>query len=77
MDEPERPPTPHADTVRLACLPELIDDETLALALRMSRRAARRELRQGRFGPYSRIGRRLFVRRESLLDAIASQERQP
>ena len=68
-------PNPHAASVLRAALPEILFTPDLALALGgISESAARRIVLRGDCGPHVRIGRRLAVRRESLLDAFAERE---
>lgn len=64
---------PHGETVRRAALPALLQLADLALALGVSESAARRALHAG-LCPFSRVGRRLVVRRDALLAAIAARE---
>lgn len=64
---------PHGETVRRAALPALLQLADLALALGVSESAARRALYAG-LCPFSRVGRRLVVRRDALLAAIAARE---
>ncbi len=68
---------PHDLTVRRACLPELLLVPDVALALSLSHSAARRVILRGDCGPYSRIGRRLAVRRESFLAALEARQVSP
>jgi hypothetical protein len=61
--------------VRRAVLPEILFTPDLALALGgITPSAARRAVLRGDCGPYLRIGRRIAVRRESLLAALAERE---
>lgn len=63
---------------RRAALPEILFVPDLALALGgVSHRSARRAVLHGDCGPFLRIGRRLAVRRESLLEALRAREIQP
>ena len=77
MTHPSQP-SPHRDDVRRAVLPEIlfVPDVRLALGYR-SETAARRAIVSGTCGPYLRLGRRLAVRRESLLQSLADQEIDP
>lgn len=70
---------PPADpAVSRAIWPELMFSGDVALALNLrSESAARRAIHSGRCGPFLRIGRRLAVRRDSLLDALAAREIRP
>jgi hypothetical protein len=70
-------PEPHALTVRRACLPEILFVPDVALALQIGRPTARRMILAGECGPFMRVGRRLAVRRESLLRALAEREIHP
>jgi hypothetical protein len=76
MAHPEHRIPPYADTVRRACLAEVLFAEDLALALRTTPAAARR-LVLGGLCPYFRIGRRLAVRRSAFLAALAARETGP
>lgn len=64
----------HVLTVRRAALPEILFIPDLALALLTSESTARRAVLRGDCGPYLRFGRRLAVRRESLLDSLEARE---
>ena len=66
----------YSDLVRRAALPEILFVPDVAVALQVSASTARRAVLRGDCGPYFRLGRRLAVRRASLLDALASRERQ-
>lgn len=55
-------------------LPEVMDLAAVATAFRMTRSGARRAVLRGDLGPYSRVGRRIFLRRVSVLDALKSRE---
>ncbi len=70
---PERSPDRNT-AVRRAILPEICHDEDVALALGTSTLVARRLMRRGDCGPVARFGRRLVVRRDALLAAIAARE---
>lgn len=72
-DRNNRPPTSDVP-VRRAILPEICHAEDVALALGTSTPAARRLMRRGDCGPVARFGRRLVVRRDALLAAIAARE---
>jgi hypothetical protein len=68
----------YAADVRRAALPEVLFVPDLALALGRTERSVRRLLVGGRVGiPYLRLGRRLAVRREALLAALADRETRP
>src|SRR5688572_5360276 len=68
----------NAETVRRACLPEILFTPDVALAFGgVSPATARRRLLDGTCGPIMRIGRRLAVRREAFLDALAAREVDP
>jgi hypothetical protein len=62
--------------LRRAALPELMFTDDIALAMKMKVAAARQAVLQGRYGPYSRDGRRLVVRREAFLEAREALEAQ-
>jgi hypothetical protein len=63
---------------RRAALPEVLFTPDIRAALRLATDgAARRAVRRGDCGPYLRLGRRLAVRRESFLRALASREIDP
>lgn len=66
------------DALRRAALPEVLFLPDLAIALGLqSASAARRALLRGDCGPYLRIGRRLAIRREALLQSLAAREVHP
>lgn len=70
-------PAPENDlALRRAVWPELLfaPDVALALGLRTAS-AARRAILAGRLGPHVRIGRRLAVRRDSVVAHLRAQER--
>lgn len=68
----------NAETVRRACLPEILFTPDVAIALGgVSPATARRRLLDGTCGPILRIGRRIAVRREAFLDALAAREVDP
>jgi hypothetical protein len=61
-----------------AALPEVLLVPDLAAVLGgLTPSATRRAVLRGDFGPFVRIGRRLAVRREALLDALAARELDP
>lgn len=62
------------EVVLRATLPLVMFVPDVALALQVTPATARRAILAGRCGPYSRIGRRLVVRRDALLAAIAERE---
>ena len=70
-------PSPHDAAVRRACLPEILFVPDIALTLLLSHSAARRAILRGECGPYSRIGLRLAVRRESFLAALEARQVAP
>lgn len=74
MEAAPRDTRPYADSLRRGLLPELLATEDVALVLRVGVSAAQKAISAGTLGPYSRIGRRIYVRREVLLEAIRSQE---
>lgn len=59
---------------RRAALPEVLLMRDLALALSMTASATRRLVMRGEVGPYTWIGRRIVVRREAFLKALAERE---
>lgn len=68
----------HDPAVVRACLPEVMFIPDVRLALGgVSESSARRAILGGDCGPYLRIGRRLAVRRESFLAALAAREIRP
>ena len=69
--------TPHSDAVRRAALPELLFVPDIALALGVKPSAARKAVVRGECGRFLRIGRRLAVRRDSFMDALAEREVAP
>lgn len=70
--------TPSDDTaVRRALLPEILFSDDVAIALRLSPTAARKALAAGRFGRPFRIGQRLAIRREALLETLEALESAP
>gem|GEM_PF-4096647 len=58
-------------------LPEVLDLGDVASAFHMTRSGARRAVLRGDFGPYSTIGRRVFLRRTSVLDTMVVRETKP
>lgn len=59
-------------------LPVILSAEDAAVHLHLKTlSAARRAIRSGRCGPYSRFGRRLLVRKESFLEALRAHEVNP
>ena len=52
-------------------LPEILAIEDLARALHVSRKTARRKATSGQLGPWTRIGRRIYITRETLMDTLA------
>jgi hypothetical protein len=58
-------------------LPDLVRVRDLCALLDLSPRAVRKGIRAGRFGPYSRCGRQIVIRREALLAALAEREVDP
>lgn len=57
-----------------ATLPEVLDLGAIGAAFGMTRNGARRAVLRGDYGPYFTIGRRIFVRRESMLAAFKARE---
>jgi hypothetical protein len=55
-------------------LPDLVTPAVLARVTGMTESATCRQIRAGLWGPYSRIGRRYVLRRDSLLAALAERE---
>lgn len=74
IPDPRNRPPDRNTAVRRAILPEICNAEDVALALGTSTTFARRLMRQGACGPVARFGRRLVVRRDALLAAIAARE---
>jgi len=63
---------------RRAALPEVLFVPDMALALGgITESAARRAVLRGECGPFLRIGRRLAVRRDAFLAALAARESSP
>jgi hypothetical protein len=78
MRDEYRLTTPHGDAVRRAALPEVLLSPDIALLMGgVAASTARRAVLRGEFGPYLRIGRRLALRRESVLEALAAREVHP
>ena len=69
--------TQHVDTVRRAALPQVMFVPDVALALQCSASAARQAILRGDCGPFFRMGRRLALRRDSFLAALAAREHDP
>lgn len=69
--------TQHVDTVRRAALPQVMFVRDIGLALQLGPDAARRAILRGDCGPFFRVGRRLALRRDSFLAALASREQDP
>ena len=67
----------YRDQVARAALPEVLFVLDIALILGVKRSAARKAIRRGDCGPYLRLGRRLAVLRESLLEALREREVRP
>lgn len=66
MPDPQSP-----DTARRATLPAILRAEDVAeLVTGTTPRSARRLILSGALGPYLRLGRRLVVRRETMLAAL-------
>lgn len=55
-------------------LPNVLFVEQLAQILLLTHGGVRRALNRGEYGSFGRIGRRLFVRRETLLAALKARE---
>jgi hypothetical protein len=70
-------PSPFADDVRRACLPEVLLIPDLAAVLGVGESAARKAVLRGGCGPFVRLGRRIAVRRESFLAHLAEVETRP
>ena len=58
-------------------LPELLSVSALADLFGASEPAIRRGLARGQYGPYLKVGRRLFVRRDSLDEFLREREVTP
>jgi hypothetical protein len=67
----------HAETVQRAALPQVMFVPDLAIALQVGASAARRAVIRGDCGPFLRLGRRIAVRREAFLAALAAREIDP
>ena len=65
---------PRSAAITRAALPEILFVPDVAIALGVMDSAARKTIVRGEIGPYFRIGRRLAVRRESFLAALAERE---
>lgn len=65
----------YSQLVHRAALPEVMFVADVAVALQLSPSSVRRAVLRGECGPYFRVGRRLGVRRESFLNALARRER--
>jgi excisionase family DNA binding protein len=63
--------------IHRAALPEIMLVSDLAAALGLSQAAVRRAIHRGELGPWCRIGRRIAVRREALLEALEARETTP
>lgn len=71
------PSAPPPDLRRLR-LPELILlADLVAASLFVSISGARRAVLRGDLGPYTKLGRRLVLRRDSLLEALEAREVRP
>lgn len=75
-DIPSHDPAPrdHAAITSAGALPDLVTPAVLAAMTGMTESATCRQIRAGLWGPYSRIGRRYVLRRDSLLAALAERE---
>lgn len=62
-------------TLKRAALPEVLFVEDLAEVLQVSPAGARRLLRSGECGPHARLGRRLYVLRTTLIQALEDRAR--
>ncbi|MBL9086891.1 MAG: hypothetical protein JNM10_07080 [Planctomycetia bacterium] len=67
-------PRERAAVALTAALPDLVTPAILAAAVGMTPRAVCRQILAGSWGPYTRLGRRLILRRDSLLAALAERE---
>jgi hypothetical protein len=67
-------PRDRAPIVPAGALPDLVTPAVLAALTGMTESATCRQIRAGLWGPYSRIGRRYLLRRDSLLAALAERE---
>lgn len=70
-DSASRDSTPIA---RAGTLPDLVTPAILAAAVGMTTSAVCRQILAGTWGPFTRLGRRLILRRTSILDALAERE---
>ena len=55
-------------------LPDLVTPAILAAAVGMTTSAVCRQILAGTWGPFTRLGRRLILRRASILEALAERE---
>lgn len=67
----QREPEPFASA---RALPDLVTPAVLASMTGMTASATCRQVRAGLWGPYTKIGRRYLLRRDSLLAALAERE---
>ncbi len=58
-------------------LPEVLDLAAVGRAFGLTRSGARRAVLRGELGPFFTVGRRMFLRRDSLLAAVAAREVTP
>ena len=65
----------HAETVRRACLPEVLFRPDIAVALQVPEESVETLILSGECGPYLRISGRLAVRRSAFLASLAARER--
>lgn len=64
-------------SARALWLPDLVRVPDLARALELTPRAVRAAIRRGTFGPFSKVGKQIVLRRESVLRALAEREMDP
>lgn len=72
---PEAPPT--IPNTRGLLLPDLARVEDVGALLGMTVSGARRLILRGGLGPFVRVGRRIILRRESILAALREREVDP
>ena len=71
-------PAQPEDPLRGLLVPDILHAEDVKAIFRFqSISGARAAITAGRFGPYTRIGRRLVLRRESVLAHLAAEEEDP
>jgi len=69
--------SPHDLAVRRACLPEVMFEDDVSVALRVPRDAAREAILRGDCGAFFWIVGRIAVRREAFLASLEAREGEP